>query len=66
MTPKMRIRSNLLDRVVGERSLCAEVVPVRGDGAQGSENVGMSSRKRGENPFHRKPKVSWATTVDPG
>jgi len=30
------------------------------------ENVGISSKKRGENPLRRKPKVSWATIVDPG
>ena len=35
-------------------------------GAQGRENVGMSSKKTGENPVHRKPKVSWATRIDPG
>ena len=46
--------------------MCAEAVPVRGGGAQGSENVGMSSKKTGENPVHRKPKVSWATIIDPG
>ena len=27
-------------------------------GAYGSENAGMSSEKDGENPSHRKPKVS--------
>ena len=27
-------------------------------GLQASENAGMSSEKNGENPFHRKPKVS--------
>ena len=32
----------------------------------GRENVGMSSKKKGEKPFRRKPKVSWATIVDPG
>ena len=31
-----------------------------------SENVGISSIKGGENPPHRKPKGSWATTIDPG
>lgn len=31
-----------------------------------SENVGMSSKNPGENPGHRKPKVSWATRFDPG
>ena len=32
----------------------------------GSENVGMSNTKAGENPAHRKPKVSWATRIVPG
>ena len=36
------------------------------DGADGSENVGISSKKAGENPAHRKPKVSWATQIVPG
>jgi hypothetical protein len=31
---------------------------VRSGGALGSENAGMSNEKRGENPLHRKPKVS--------
>jgi hypothetical protein len=31
---------------------------VRSAGAHGSENAGMSSEKRGENPLRRKPKVS--------
>ena len=31
-----------------------------------SENVGMSSKNSGENPEHRKPKVSWAMIVIPG
>ena len=39
---------------------------VRYGGLQGSENVGMSSEKKGENPFHRKHKDSWATIVVPG
>ena len=30
------------------------------------ENVGISSTKRGENPLHRKHKVSWATRIVPG
>ena len=30
------------------------------------ENVGMSSKKTGENPVRRKPKVSWATQIVPG
>ena len=32
----------------------------------GSENAGMSSEKRGENPLRRKPKVSWARLVRSG
>jgi hypothetical protein len=31
---------------------------VRSGGVQRSENAGMSSEKKGENPFRRKPKVS--------
>ena len=30
------------------------------------ENVGISSNKLGENPGHRKPKVSWAMRINPG
>ena len=52
--------------MVGERSKRAEGVPVRDAGVFGSENVGISSKKTGENPVHRKPKVSWATTINPG
>ena len=39
---------------------------VRFCGPSGSENVGMSSEKDGENPSHRKHKDSWATIVVPG
>jgi len=39
---------------------------VRFGGGYGRENVGMSSKKAGENPAHRKLKVSWATQIDPG
>ena len=38
----------------------------RSGGAFGSENVGISSIKAGENPAHRKSKGSWATQIDPG
>ena len=31
---------------------------VKDGGLVGSENVGMSSEKKGENPFHRKHKDS--------
>ena len=44
----------------------AEVVFVRNGGAHRSENVGMSSKKFGEKPNHRKSKVSWAMIVIPG
>lgn len=52
--------------MVEERSISAEVVSVRCGGGYRSENVGMSSKKTGENPVHRKTKVSWATKIDPG
>ena len=35
-------------------------------GAAGSENAGMSNNKTGENPVHRKSKVSWAMVITPG
>jgi hypothetical protein len=35
-----------------------EAVSVRGGGEHGRENVGMSNIKTGENPVHRKSKVS--------
>ena len=51
---------------VGEHSIRVEVVFARSGGVYRRENVGMSSRNSGENPEHRKPKVSWAMTVIPG
>ncbi len=39
---------------------------MRTNGDLRSKNVGMSSKNGGENPPHRKPKVSWATIIDPG
>ena len=51
---------------VEEHSLNVEVYDVSLDGVQRRENVGISSMKSGENPDHRKPKVSWATMIDPG
>ena len=45
----------------GQRSRIA-----RSGGALGSENAGMSSDNPGENPGHRKPKVSYATLIDVG
>ena len=47
-----------VDFMVGEHSSCVEGVPVRDLGASGSETVGMSNDKKGEKPFHRKPKGS--------
>jgi hypothetical protein len=35
-------------------------------GALPSENAGMSNHKAGENPAHRKSKVSWAMIINPG
>ncbi len=54
------------EQSVEERSVCAEGIGVTRPGAYRSENVGISSKKTGENPVHRKPKVSWATSIDPG
>ena len=52
--------------VVEERPVCRKVRPVRAGGAYGSENVGISSRKEGENPSHRKPKGSPTTMIGRG
>jgi len=52
--------------VVEEHSLCAEVGLARAHGAQRRETVGMSNRNLGESPRGRKPKVSWAMTINPG
>ena len=52
--------------MVREHSLCAEAEGVSHRGAERSENVGISSIKKGENPFHHKPKVSRATRIVPG
>ena len=39
---------------------------MRPGGGVRSENVGISNKNGGKNPPHRKPKVSWATQIDPG
>ena len=52
--------------VVEEYSIFAEAYPARECGEYGSKNVGMSSKKAGENPAHLKSKVSWAMVVNPG
>ncbi len=59
----MILRNHVL---VGERSLCAEAEGVSHRGAERSENVGISSKKTGENPVHHKLKVSRATRIVPG
>ena len=46
--------------------MTAEAHAVRRSGGHRRENVGISSKKTGENPVHRKPKVSWATQIVPG
>ena len=51
---------------VEEHFSCAEAYTARWCGAAGSENVGISSKKTGENPVRRKLKDSWATTFDSG
>ena len=35
-------------------------------GAFGSDNLGMSNDKYGQNPYRRKDKVSWGRFVRPG
>ena len=51
---------------VGEHFSNCEAVLARDGGVWRRENVGMSSKNLGENPRHRKSKVSWATQIDPG
>jgi hypothetical protein len=52
--------------MVGEHSINAEAHAVRRGGVYRRENVGISNKNVGENPTHRKPKVSWATQIVPG
>ena len=52
--------------MVGERSISAEAKGVSHGGVYGSENVGISNHNAGENPAHRKFKVSWAMAIIPG
>ena len=53
-------------RVVGEHSNQRRRSTVRYSGAIGREDVGISNDNAGENPAHRKPKVSWTTLIGPG
>ncbi len=52
--------------MVGKRSIRVEGAGVSHSGVYGSENAGISNRNWGENPQHRKSKVSWAMTIIPG
>ena len=52
--------------MVRKRSLRAEAKGVSHGGMQGSENAGTSNRNAGEIPAHRKSKVSWAMSINPG
>ena len=52
--------------VVGEHSMSTEAEPVRGCGAHGRENVGISNRNPDENSGPRKSKVSSATKIGGG
>ena len=51
---------------IEKRSVLHRSLTVRFGGAFGSENGGMSNFNGGENPPHRKPKVSPATIIDGG
>jgi len=51
---------------VGEHSRCVEAVPVRGGGAAGRENVGMSNHNPNEKLGPRKSKVSVALAINHG
>ena len=44
--------------VVEEHFIFVEVRSARTNGRYKRENVGMSNKKMGEKPIHRKPKVS--------
>ncbi len=57
---------SVLNGSVGERCQGVEAGAVRPGGALRSENAGMSSDNPGENPGHRKPKVSYATLIGVG
>ena len=56
----------LCSGVVEEYFVRVEVGLARAGGVCRRKNVGMSSKKAGENPAHLKSKVSWAMVVNPG
>ena len=51
---------------VGERSALGGSTCASSGGRSGSENVGLSNANIGENPMHRKPKVSHGRLVRVG
>ena len=51
---------------VGERWGCLGRQVAKPVGGSPNENAGMSSEKAGENPAHRKSKISWVKFVFPG
>ena len=55
LVPKRRIRSNASGRGAFQQR---RRYPVRGAGAVGKANVGISNDKAGEKPAHRKTQVS--------
>ena len=46
--------------------MLVEAPPEGRGGRHASDHAGMSNEKAGENPAHRKSKVSWARLVPPG
>jgi hypothetical protein len=52
--------------MVGEHSVLGRRRAARSAGRNGSEYAGMSSDKKGEKPFRRKPKGSWGRLIRPG
>ena len=52
--------------VVGEHSNIGEAEGQPGGGEVGKANVGISNDKAGENPAHRKTKVSAAMSISRG
>ena len=66
LLPKIEIAATSVAAVVGEYSYRTEAVAVRRRGVVRSNDVGISNKKLGYNPNHRKSKGSWATRIDPG
>jgi len=64
--PNVRVFRHVCRGAVEERPHRAEEFGVSQLGVMRSANVGISSKKSGEKPDHRKSKVSWATMIVPG